>query len=396
MEPMDGIWAGNENRNLQGRKLRVAHLLSGREGGGITTVVFSLLKYADRDSLETSILLLSPNPKLVKRSEGFKYHLIRKRFPGSPIAVLRIILYCIRFHIDILHTHSISSNVYGRTAGIFMTRTAVVTTVHARTYDELQGAFRHRALARCIHKIDLWMHRLSARIITVSDFLRRELIASGVPEGKICAVPHGILPSSVEVTAREVEAVRRKLNVNRKKKIVGTVGRLTRVKNHESFIRACKELAAEHPELVVLIVGDGSLRNHLEALAKELSISRMTIFTGWVEEIYPILHLLDVLVISSLSEGFGYILLEGMACKRAIVATAISEIPRILDDRKTGLLVPPDDIDALANAIDYLLRNPRKRYEMGELARKEVAKRFGIQREIERTLEVYVHTLGIS
>ena len=392
---MDGICARKEGRNLQRRKLRIAHLLSGREGGGITTVVSSLIEYADPDSLEASILLLSPNRKLAKRSEGFKCHVIRKRFPGSPIAVFRIIAYCLQSHIDILHTHSIASNFYGRTAALFMTRTTVVTTVHARTYDELQGPFRNRALAWCIHKIDLWMHRLSARIIAVSDFLRRELIANGVPEGKIFAVQHGIHPSTVDVTVEEVEAVRRNLNVAPQKKIVGIVGRLTRVKNHELFIRACKEVAAKHPELVVLIVGEGSLRNHLEALAEDLSISRMTIFTGWVEEIYPILHLLDVLVISSLSEGFGYILLEGMACKRAIVATAISEIPRILKDRKTGLLVPPDDIDALANAIDYLLRNPRKRNEMGELARKEVTTRFGIEREVERTLEVYFHALGI-
>lgn len=395
MELMDGICARKENRNLQRRKLRVVHLLSGREGGGITTVVSSLIQYADPDSLEASILLLAPNPKLARRSEEFKCHLIRKRFPGSPIAVFRIIAYCLRFHIDILHTHGISSNFYGRTAGIFMTRTAVVTTVHARTYDELRGAFRNKMLAWYIHKIDLWMHRLSARIIAVSDFLRRELIANGVPEGKIFAVPHGILPSSADVAVKEVEAVRRNLNVGSNKKIVGIVGRLTPVKNHELFIRACKEVAAKHPELVVLIVGDGSLRNHLEALAEDLSISAITIFTGWVDAIYPILHLLDVQVISSLSEGFGYILLEGMACKRAIVATAISEIPRILEDRRTGLLVPPNDIGALANAIDYLLRNPRKRNEMGELARKEVTKRFGIEREVERTREVYVHALGI-
>ena len=392
---MDGICARKENRNLQRRKLRVAHLLSGREGGGITTVVSSLIEYSDPDTLDASILLLSPNRKLARKSEGLKCHVIRKRFPGSLIAVFRIIVYCLRFHIDILHTHSISSNFYGRTAGIFITRTAVVTTVHARTYDELQGAFRNKAFAWCIHKIDLWMHRLSARIIAVSDFLRKDLIANGVPEGKIYAVPHGILPSSVDVSVKEIEAVRRNLNVGGNKKIVGIVGRLTPVKNHEFFIRACKEVAAKHPELVVLIVGDGSLRNHLEALAKDLSISEITIFTGWVDEIYPILHLLDVLVISSLSEGFGYILLEGMACKRAIVATAISEIPRILEDRKTGLLVPPNNIDALANAMGYLLRNPRKRNEMGELARKEVTKRFGIEREVERTLEVYFHALGI-
>ncbi len=373
-------------------RVRVAHLLSGREGGGITTVVLSLIENFDPGVIEASILLLSRN-SIMKDRIGFKCHLIRKRLRGSPIAIFRVFLFCLRHDIDILHTHSVSSNFYGRIAGVWLPRTTVVTTIHARTFDELMGSFRYGILAWCIHRIDLWMHRFSRQIIAVSESLKKDLIANGVPEKKIHTIRHGIRMSSINVTEREVEEVRRRLNLDGNEKIVGIVGRLTWVKNHELFLRACKLVASKHRDLVLLIVGDGPLRKNLETLARNLSISETTIFTGWVAKVYPILHLLDLLVISSLSEGFGFILLEGMACGRAIVATRVSEIPWILEDGKTGILFPPNDINTCAEAIDYLLRHPQKRRQMGELARREISKKFPIDKEVESTMDVYLSTL---
>jgi glycosyltransferase involved in cell wall biosynthesis len=277
-----------------------------------------------------------------------------------------------------------------------MNKTQVITTVHASTIDELLGTFRRKKIAFCLHYIDLWMHFLSSRIIAISQSLKRELIEKGVPEKKIRVVRHGINPTSVNPTEEEIDRVRRTLNLNGRKKIVGTVGRLTRVKNHEMFLRSGKLLAAKHPDLALLIVGDGPLKMDLEALARDLSIAEITVFTGWVREIYPVLHLMDVLAVTSFSEGFGYVLLEGMASAKAIVATAVSEIPFIIDNGKTGILVPPDDIEALAEAIDFFLCDPEKRSDMGESARKDVERRFPLEREVKLTTEIYLSPLSAN
>jgi glycosyltransferase involved in cell wall biosynthesis len=238
------------------------------------------------------------------------------------------------------------------------------------------------------------MHRFSERIIAVSESLKKDLTAKGVPKEKIYTIRHGIHIGSVNATEKEIEEVKRTLNLADNTQTVGTVGRLTWVKNHELFIQACKLIAPKHPDLVFLIVGDGLLRKDLETLVRELSMSERIIFTGWVNKIYPILHLLDVLVVSSRSEGFGYILLEGMACRNAIVATHVSEVPQIIGDGETGILVPSDNVQALADAIDYLLHHPKQRKEMGELARRKVSRRFPIEREVESTMEIYLKTLG--
>lgn len=396
MEHMDGIYPKRRNSKFsKRRKVRVVHLLSGREGGGITKAVLSLIKNFNSHIIESSMLLLSRNDLLRDvSSQGYQCHVIKKRFRGSLIVVLRIILYCLKHDIDILHTHSISSNFYGRLAGILMKNTTVITTVHARTLDELRGSFRNRILALCIHRIDLWMHRFSNQLIAVSYSLRDSLISRGVPENNIQAIPHGIDCDELDVGEEEIEAARLALKVRSNEKIVGIVGRLTHVKNHELFLRAAKIVSTGHPNCRFVIVGDGPLRKDLKDFARDLSISDKTIFTGWVDRIVPVLHLMDILVIASRSEGFGYVVLEGMACSRAIVSTGVSEIPRIISDGKTGLLVPPDDPKALAQAIDGLLRSPQWRKEMGELAREAVAERFRLDSEIERTKELYIMTLA--
>jgi glycosyltransferase involved in cell wall biosynthesis len=379
------------------RRLRVAHLLSGKEGGGILTVGLSLIENLDPNVAEASILLLSPNALSIdKRAQGYKCHLIRKRFRGSLLVVFRIILYCRKNQIDILHTHSIPSNFYGRLAGIFLNRTYVVTSVHAWTRDELRSAFGDSRRSAWLYRMDLWMSRFSDQLIAVSQALKEELILLGMPEEKTHAVPHGIKVEDFEIKDQEIDAIRRNLRLLPGEKIIGIVGRLTAVKNHTLFLHAAKLVSKRYRDCRYVIAGDGPLRQDLEELARDLSIADSVIFTGWVDHIPALLHLMDIVVMTSRSEGFGYVLLEAMACGRPIIATRVSEIPRIISHGKNGLLVPPGDAKMLANTIEFLLRDPRRRIKMGKCARQSVTDKFGIDREVQRIMSVYVKTVSSS
>lgn len=383
-----------KSHNLQRRKIRVAHLLSSKKGGGIFNVVTSLITNFDPNVVEASILLLSPNPILKKNCQRFKCHLIRKRFRGSLLVVLRIIVYCVKHNIDILHTHSIASNFYGRLAGFFLNRTAVITTVHAWTHDELRGALGDTRLSVWVERTDLWMSRLSKRLIAVSHALKESLISRKIPKDKIHVISHGIKVKDLHVEEQEIHAKRRALRLLPEYKIIGIVGRLTPVKNHELFLRAAKLVSNRNNNCRFLVVGDGPLRQHLESLARNLSIADRVIFTGWVDRIAPLLHLMDILVMSSRSEGFGYVLLEGMACGKPIISTNVSEIPRIIIHGKTGLLTPPGNHQALAKSIELLVRNKKLREEMGRRAKLSVAEKFRIDHEVEDTISVYLQLLG--
>jgi glycosyltransferase involved in cell wall biosynthesis len=388
-----GIAAGSEILHLLGKKIRVTHLLSGKEGGGISTVIRSLINNFDKNLVEASFLLLSQN-RIFEDGGKTSFHVIKKSHRGSPFVIQRIVSHCREYEIDILHTHSISGNFYGRIAGIFMNKTAVVTTVHAWTREELRGAFSNPRIMEWLHGTDLWMHRFSDRLIIISHALADDLVSRGVPAEKMHVITHGIRVEDFQVPDQEIRNAREALNIPPGAKIVGIVGRLTPVKNHQLFLRAAKQVLKIHKACRFLIVGDGPLRKNLESLARDLSIEEQTIFAGWVNPMAPVLHLMDILAVTSRSEGFGYVLLEGMACGKAIVATNVSDIPRIISHGKTGLLVPSDDHRALAKSISSLLQHPVYRAELGALARKTVAVKFQLGDEVRRTTEVYWRALN--
>jgi glycosyltransferase involved in cell wall biosynthesis len=393
---MDGIYTKASNHDPRRRKIKVVHLLSGKEGGGILTVVLSLINNFDPDVIEPSIIFLSPNSVPGEKSkQRYKCHFIKKRFRGNPLVILKIISFCIKHHIDILHTHSISSNFYGRLAGILTPGTRVITTVHAWTHDELRGVYGDSRISVWLHRIDLWMSRLSKRLITVSGALKEDLISRRISKGKIHVISHGIKVNDLHVEEQEIQAKRQALKLLPEEKIIGIVGRLTPVKNHELFLRAAKWVSDRNSNCRFLIIGDGPLRQKLEGLALRLSIEDLVIFTGWVDQIAPFMNLMDLMVMTSHSEGFGYVLLEGMACGKPVVATSVSEIPRIIIHGKTGLLIPPGDHQALAKSIEILIRNHKLRKEIGQRARQSVAERFKLDHEVKDTISVYLQVLGL-
>lgn len=344
----------------------------------------------DRDRVSPSFILLGKSPTLsLDRMSDCEQILIRKRMRATPLVVARIAAHCRSHAIDVLHTHSVTGNFYGRMAGRLLPKTAILTTVHAKTIDELTGSTRVKMKAHAVYRTDLMMHRLSDRLIVPSEFLRTHLLGQGVPDSKIHVIPHGIRHDAMDVAASDVEAIRQRYKLSPANKVVGIVGRLAQVKNHEMFLRAAKQVADAVPDSRFMIVGDGPLRDSLERMAAELGIADRMIWTGWISDVPACMQLLDVLVISSISEGFGYNVLEGMAAARAVVATRVSEIPRLIDDGDSGLLVDLDDVQSLARSVTELLQHDEKRAAIGTQAKRAVADKFPLQQEGTQTLQVY-------
>lgn len=158
---------------------------------------------------------------------------------------------------------------------------------------------------------------------------------------------------------------------------VGLVGNMTRqVKRVDLFIQAAARVAARHPEVTWHIVGDGYLRPELEGLARTLGVGDRVVFAGGVEDVATYLEQLQVGVLCSDSEGFSNALLEYMFKGCAPVATAVGGNAEVLEDGVTGLLVPPDDVGALAAAISRLVEDPQFRQEIARNARAFVAERY--------------------
>ena len=255
---------------------------------------------------------------------------------------------------DLVESHAVKSHFLVRTSGL--NRLAPwVAFHHGYTWPDLR--------ARLYNQLDRWSLRTASRVVTVSQPFRRELIRHHVPAARIEIVHNAIEPDwGRTASAAPARAeLRARLGIDPTQKVILIVGRLSREKDHLSLLRAFSQLAAkrtadkanEH----LLIVGEGPERARIEAAIRHLGLSEMVTLTGQVPSAEPYYGIADLAVLSSLSEGSPNALLEAMATRVPVVATAVGGIPETVSDRESALLVPPRDHGALFRAMRELLAN---------------------------------------
>jgi glycosyltransferase involved in cell wall biosynthesis len=187
-------------------------------------------------------------------------------------------------------------------------------------------------------------------VIAISEEVRKVLIMGGVPEALIEVVPSGIdFAPFREVTERDF--LRREFGFAPDDFLVGIVAQLEDHKGHKDLIDAAKVIKDHAPKVKIIIVGEGSLRMELDRQVRDLSVDDVVYFLGFREDVPRILASIDLFVLSSRMEGLGSSLMDAMASRLPVVATQAGGIPEVVIHRETGLLVPPRDPQALAQAI---------------------------------------------
>jgi glycosyltransferase involved in cell wall biosynthesis len=209
---------------------------------------------------------------------------------------------------------------------------------------------------------------------------------------KVSLIPNGIDLSPVDGKS---DFIRRKeqLGFPLNGPLVGAVGNIKPVKGYDVLIDAALHVIREEPGASILIIGGTyQYEDHfkeLKALVRERNLQGKVYFLGKRNDVREILPLLDVYVLPSRSEGTSIALLEAMASKRAIVATKVGGTTEVIEDSRTGLLVPPDNPAALGKAIIQLLQNKSFAVTLGENARKRAEKEFSVGTMVERYLCLY-------
>jgi glycosyltransferase involved in cell wall biosynthesis len=170
---------------------------------------------------------------------------------------------------------------------------------------------------------------------------------------------------------------------------IGTVGNLRPVKNHALLLRVSQEVCRRYQHVRFVLIGHGPLRQQLASYAQELGIQRRVQFLGARSDIPEILNALDIFVLPSLSEGLPISVLEAMACGLPVVATQVGGLPEVIEDGKTGLLVPSQDEKQLAFALEVLIQHEIQRKMLGEQGRKRVLEHFSLQKMTTEYQELY-------
>jgi glycosyltransferase involved in cell wall biosynthesis len=202
----------------------------------------------------------------------------------------------------------------------------------------------------------LWI-RFFDRIIAVSDEVKKDMLRFKIPEEKITMIDNGIALERFEKVV-EAKNMRNQLGFGEKTRIVGTIGSLGIEKGHIYLLEAARHILNIVNDLKFLVVGDGPLRKPLEKKSEELGIKKHVIFLGQRKDIPELLMAMDIFVLPSIKEGLPMALLEAMAAKRPVIATRVGAIPKVIENKDTGVLVEPKDISGLRDAIINLLSDP--------------------------------------
>ncbi|MFQ5912883.1 MAG: glycosyltransferase [Nitrospinota bacterium] len=315
---------------------------------------------------------------------------------------------------DILHTHTAKAGAVGRLAGLLYRWTTpsgramkIFHTFHGHVLRQYFG-FWKSLLFRWVERL---LARASTRVITLSDALRDELVAFGVaPPERISVVPLGLeledfLAMGGGKGKNSGPGFRASLGISPEAFLVGSVGRLVPIKDHQTLFQAARLLIEEGEDVHLAVVGDGELRGELERRAREVLPRTRAHFVGWRFDLPFVYNALDAVVLCSLNEGTPVSLIEAMAAARPVVATAVGGVrdlmgggayghpapgrPGRVEDAERGLLVAPRDPAALAAALRRVREEPQKAADRCRAGRSFVKDRFGVERLVADLSALY-------
>jgi len=244
-------------------------------------------------------------------------------------------------------------------------------------------------------RLTMALLRRARTVIAISEAMRAELLALGLPEHKVRVIPTAV--SSLARPRGDRDQTRRELGLPVDRPLVLYLGRLSTVKGPAHFVDAARLVSKERPDSAYVVVGDGHLRRELEEAVRATGMADRFVFAGHVrhEEVGRWLSAADLFVLPSLSEGVPHALLEALAFGLPVVASAVGGVPEIVRDGVNGYLVPPGDSPALARRILDLLGAPEKRRDFGDAGRQLVEDRqLTWERFAAELADVYDRALG--
>jgi glycosyltransferase involved in cell wall biosynthesis len=286
------------------------------------------------------------------------------------------------YDINLIHSHGYKTDAYGylaaRNAGV-----PIVATSHLWT--------RRTTSLRLYAYIDQLILRRFNHVVAVSDEIATEIRAAGVSPDKVSVIDNGVDLEAFQNPSLKARAEFGESGM----RIVGGVGRLVDQKGFDYLLRAVPRILERFPNTKFLIVGEGTERAKLEALASELNISRQVQFLGVRSDMPSIYASFDVFILPSVNEGMPIALIEAMASAKPVVATRVAAVPKIVVHGQTGLLIEPRNPEALSKAICMLLENSALCERLSKAALARIQQQFSSEVMAQRYLRLY-HELRIN
>jgi glycosyltransferase involved in cell wall biosynthesis len=369
--------------NMGGPALHVAYLSAGlAERGYETTLVAGSLARGEGS--------------MAYVAEGLGVEVVRLDALSREISPIRDALSILRLarlireqRPRILHTHTAKAGTVGRLAALLAGDARPEVVVHTFHGHVLRGYFGPLK-SGAFRLLERLLARVTTRLIAVSPQVRDDLVALGVaPADKFSVVRLGIELAERLETAAEGADARARLGIGAERFVIGWVGRMTGVKRTDDVLESLRLLRERGVDAVLVLVGDGPDRDHVEQHASELGIVRHCLFLGYQEDVSAWYRAFDALILPSANEGTPVVAIEALAAGCPVVATGVGGVPDVVRDGVDGFLVPMGDTDALAERLARLAADPELRATMGAAGRESVPSRYAVERLVGDVDELY-------
>ncbi len=374
-------------------RLRVLLAVTRMVRGGAQREVLQLLARLDRTRFHVS-LMCHPEGEWVEEAAALAdaYHpipdLVRPLSPrrdlrafGSALRVLR------GRRFDVVHTHTAKAGVIVRAAARMAGVPVVLHTPHGTVYHD---CFLSPPMQRVIALVERLAARRTSYILTKSIHEAEEYVRLRIaPPSRFITLYSGLDLSRLLPSESRGRAARAALGIEPTAPMILYAARFAPEKNHAMFLNAFRKVLQEAPSAVAVLAGEGPLRREIEGRGADLIAAGRLLSLGFRGDVPDLMRAADVCVSASLTEGLPLAVVEALALGRPVAATDAGGTREVVKHGGTGLLIPPGEADALAEAVLQLIRDPELARQLGERGRLAVRRLFDVETMVSRTADLY-------
>jgi glycosyltransferase involved in cell wall biosynthesis len=317
--------------------------------------------------------------------------LVRRISPWNDLKSFLCLLKLIcRLRPHIVHTHTSKAGFIGRLAAWLARVPIIIHTPHGHVF---YGHFNH-SLSRFFLQAERLLGRITHHQIALTPEEGNDYLALRVAKQNNVSIIHsGVNLHRFQKGKNQNSRKRKELGIPPNALVVGFSGWLLPIKGVNFLVEALAGIVQKHPRSLLVLLGKGDQEEELRKQAENLGLEDKVLFLGWRPDVEEIMSCFDLLVLPSLNEGMGRVLVEAMAAGLPIVASQVGGIPDLVKDGKNGLLVPPRDVAALELAVSYFLEDEARRKRTGEAGR-EMCRPYSAEAMVTQINDLYERLLG--
>lgn len=329
-------------------KIKVVHIITSLYFGGAERLLFDLVSEIDRDKFDiTVITVVDGGPLVADFVKNGVPVLVNKKNSWLGLGLVwRLNKQLREIKPDIVHTHLFGGDAWGRLAAIFARVPVIISTAHNSDMDE----------GRIKKIIKFILSFGTKKVVAVSRAVKDYVVeVEKIPASKMIVIYNGVRREKffdAEPSVFENSMVR-----------LAVIARLAEQKGHDILLEAAAKM--KNKNVLLRFLGSGPLEAALKTRASELGIAKRVEFLGAQSDVAAFLKQTDIVVLPSRWEGLGLVLIEASLSARPIVAARVGGVPEVIEDKKNGLLVPANNPERLAQAIDWLIDHPKEARAMG-------------------------------